>query len=63
MYVYVFTYLSLPIYVLTSTNSHLSMYMNISKARMKRVNASQLEIRNFNDITGKHMRTPFVFYF
>ena len=49
--------------MLTSTNSHLSMYRNIYKARMKRVNASQLEIRNFNDITGKHMRTPFVFYF
>ena len=40
--------------MLTSTNSHVSMYMNIYKARMKRVNASQSEIRNFNDITGKN---------
>ena len=49
--------------MLTSTTSHVSIYMNIYKARMKGVNASQLEIRNFNDITGKHMRTLFVFYF
>ena len=33
------------------------------EARRKGINASQLEIRNFNDITGKLMNAPCVFCF
>ena len=33
------------------------------ETRRKGTNASQLAIRNFNDITGKHMNTRRVFYF
>ena len=32
------------------------------ETRRKRINAFQSEIRNFNEITGKHKKKPCVFY-
>ena len=50
--------------LLVRKNLKIFFYFKLKKeTRRKGVNVSQLAIRNFNDVSGKHMNTPCFFIF